>query len=85
MCNANWHDYKIPTALDVPAEQKVHSVDLVDTEYYLRARRVPKHRLTQKLDHPEIWNALQLLHARPVGPWAGEGFAVEGDDTDAAQ
>ena len=32
MCNANWHDYKIPTALDVPAEQKVHSVDLVDTE-----------------------------------------------------
>ncbi len=32
MCNANWHDYKIPTALDVPAEQTVHSVDLVDTE-----------------------------------------------------
>mgnify|MGYP001033718134 FL=1 len=32
MCNVNWHDYKIPTALDVPAEQKVHSVDLVDTE-----------------------------------------------------
>ncbi len=32
MGNANWHDYKIPTALDVPAEQKVHSVDLVDTE-----------------------------------------------------
>ena len=49
---------------------------------YLRARRVPKHRLTQKLDHPEIWNALQLLHARPVRPWSGEGFAVEADDTD---
>lgn len=32
MCNVNWHDYKIPTALDVPAEQKVLSVDLVDTE-----------------------------------------------------
>lgn len=32
MCNANWHDYKVPTALDVPAEQKVLSVDLVDTE-----------------------------------------------------
>jgi xanthine dehydrogenase YagR molybdenum-binding subunit len=32
MCNANWHDYKIPTALDVPVEQKVLSVDLVDTE-----------------------------------------------------
>ena len=49
---------------------------------YLRARRVPKHRLTQKLDHPEIWNALQLLHSRPISPWPGEGFAVEGDDTD---
>ena len=46
---------------------------------YLRARRVPKHRLTQKLDHPEIWSALQLLHS---SPWPGEGFAVEGDDTD---
>jgi len=32
MCNVNWHDYKIPTALDVPAEQKVLSVDLVATE-----------------------------------------------------
>jgi xanthine dehydrogenase YagR molybdenum-binding subunit len=32
MCNANWHDYKIPTALDVPAEQQVLSTDLVDTE-----------------------------------------------------
>lgn len=32
MCNANWHDYKIPTALDVPAEQAVLSADLVDTE-----------------------------------------------------
>ena len=32
MCNANWHDYKIPTALDVPVDQKVLSVDLVDTE-----------------------------------------------------
>lgn len=49
---------------------------------YLRARRVPKHRLTQKLDHPEIWSALQLLHARPISPWSGEGFSVEGEDTD---
>ena len=32
MCNANWHDYKIPTALDVPADQKVVSANLVDTE-----------------------------------------------------
>lgn len=48
---------------------------------YLRARRVPQHRMTQKLDHPEIWNALQLLHARPLTPWPGGGFAVdEADD-----
>nr|WP_233511638.1 site-specific DNA-methyltransferase [Luteimonas weifangensis] len=47
---------------------------------YLRARRVPRHRLTQKLDHPEIWNALQLLHACPLSAWTGEGFAVEGQD-----
>jgi adenine-specific DNA-methyltransferase len=49
---------------------------------YLRARRVPKHRLTQKLDHPEIWSALQLLHARPLTPWSGQGFAV--DETEAS-
>ena len=23
MCNANWHDYKIPTAMDVPAEHRL--------------------------------------------------------------
>lgn len=32
MVNANWHDYKIPTALDVPPKQEVLSADLVDTE-----------------------------------------------------
>ena len=32
MCNANWHDYKIPTALDVPAAQEVLSAGVVDTE-----------------------------------------------------
>jgi adenine-specific DNA-methyltransferase len=48
---------------------------------YLRARRVPKHRMSQKLDHAEIWCALQLLHNRPLSPWPGGGFAVdEGDD-----
>jgi|LNAP01.1.fsa_nt_gb adenine-specific DNA-methyltransferase len=44
---------------------------------YLRARRVPTHRMTQKLDHAEIWNALQLLHARPLTPWPGSGFAAD--------
>ncbi len=27
MCNVNWHDYKVPTALDVPAEHTVVAVD----------------------------------------------------------
>lgn len=49
---------------------------------YLRARRVPKHRMAMKLDHAEIWSALQLLHGRPLSPWPGGGFATDdaGDD-----
>lgn len=49
---------------------------------YLRARRVPTHRMTQKLDHAEIWTALQLLHGHPLTPWPGGGFAAStgGDD-----
>lgn len=42
---------------------------------YLRARRVAPHRLALKLDHPEIWNALQLIHELPLSPWPGGGFA----------
>jgi xanthine dehydrogenase YagR molybdenum-binding subunit len=30
MVNRNWHDYKIPTALDVPADQGVWSAELLD-------------------------------------------------------
>ena len=32
MVNANFHDYKIPTAKDVPADLAVHPIDLHDTE-----------------------------------------------------
>jgi xanthine dehydrogenase YagR molybdenum-binding subunit len=32
MVNANFHDYKIPTALDVPADMSSVVVDLNDTE-----------------------------------------------------
>lgn len=45
---------------------------------YLRTRRVPMHRLNLKLEHAEIWTALQLLHARPLWPWPAEGFAADG-------
>jgi adenine-specific DNA-methyltransferase len=30
-----------------------------------------------KLDHAEIWNALQLLHERPVSPWSGYGLSTD--------
>jgi xanthine dehydrogenase YagR molybdenum-binding subunit len=33
MANANWHDYKIPTAKDVPADFTCVPVDLHDTEW----------------------------------------------------
>jgi xanthine dehydrogenase YagR molybdenum-binding subunit len=33
MANANWHDYKIPTAKDVPADLACLPVDLHDTEW----------------------------------------------------
>jgi len=42
---------------------------------YLRTRRIPKHRLSLKLEHAEIWNALQMIHDQPVSPWVGGGFA----------
>jgi xanthine dehydrogenase YagR molybdenum-binding subunit len=32
MVNANWHDYKVPTALDVPAEPRCLPIDPHDTE-----------------------------------------------------
>jgi xanthine dehydrogenase YagR molybdenum-binding subunit len=32
MLNRNWHDYKIPTALDVPAEMVSVPLDLPDPE-----------------------------------------------------
>ncbi|MEN9311650.1 MAG: hypothetical protein RLY77_1775 [Pseudomonadota bacterium] len=42
---------------------------------YLRARRIARHRLALKLEHPDIWNTLQLIHALPVSAWPGSGFA----------
>jgi CO/xanthine dehydrogenase Mo-binding subunit len=32
LCNRNWHDYKLPTALDVPPEIISHPIDLPDDE-----------------------------------------------------
>ncbi|CEJ44248.1 Methyltransferase (fragment) [Xanthomonas citri pv. bilvae] len=46
---------------------------------YLRTRRIPKHRLALKLEHAEVWHALQLLHRQPLSPWPGGGFGSDGD------
>ena len=32
LCNANWHDYKLPTALDVPAEVLSEPVEFADEQ-----------------------------------------------------
>ena len=32
LCNKNWHDYKLPTALDVPLDIESAPVELVDDE-----------------------------------------------------
>ena len=45
---------------------------------YLRARRIPPHRLSVKLEHAEVWHALQLLHDHPLSPWPNAGFAATG-------
>ncbi|WGZ32888.1 site-specific DNA-methyltransferase [Xylella fastidiosa subsp. pauca] len=49
---------------------------------YLRARRIPRHRLTMKLDHAEVLHALQLLHGKPLTPWPACGFTVDGESGD---
>jgi adenine-specific DNA-methyltransferase len=46
---------------------------------YLRARRIPRHRLSLKIGHAEVWHALQRLHDVPLAPWRGHGFAAAGD------
>ncbi|MBW8073961.1 MULTISPECIES: site-specific DNA-methyltransferase [Metallibacterium] len=45
---------------------------------YLRTRRIAKHRLGLKIDHAEVWNALQLLHGHALSPWPRGGFASDG-------
>ena len=32
LCNRNWHDYKLPTALDVPADMACVPIDVPDDE-----------------------------------------------------
>lgn len=48
---------------------------------YLTTRLLPRHRLDQRLEHDQIWNALQLLHCHPLVPWGGKmlGWSTQGD------
>lgn len=50
---------------------------------YLRARRVPAHRLARRLGHAEIWNALQLLHDFALRPEAGAALKLREDGAPA--
>ncbi|MGE3106335.1 MAG: DNA methyltransferase [Lysobacterales bacterium] len=50
---------------------------------YLRARRLPRHRLARRLGHAEIWNALQLLHDYPLQPAHGSALKLR-DERDSA-
>src|SRR5690606_15994338 len=47
---------------------------------YLRARRVPAHRLARRLGHAEIWNALQLLHGFGLVPEGGARLKTREDE-----
>lgn len=38
---------------------------------YLKTRLLPRHRLDVKLEHDQVWHALQMLHDHPVSPWTG--------------
>ena len=44
---------------------------------YLRARRIPPHRLSLKIEHAQIWSALLLLHERALTQWSNNGFAAD--------
>jgi len=50
---------------------------------YLRARRIAPHRLATRIDHPEVWHALCLMHDLPLTLWSGKGLAVAVGDMSA--
>jgi CO/xanthine dehydrogenase Mo-binding subunit len=69
MCNANFHDYKIPTALDVAADHQVVAIDPKDTECNnagCKGLGEPAHVPTAAAIANAIYNAIGV---RPVnGP-----------------
>lgn len=45
---------------------------------YLRARRIAAHRLPTRIEHAEVWRALQLIHDRALSHWNEQGFQHDG-------
>jgi adenine-specific DNA-methyltransferase len=45
---------------------------------YLRTRRIAPYRLATRIDHDEVWRALQLIADRPLTPWQKHGFQADG-------
>jgi adenine-specific DNA-methyltransferase len=37
---------------------------------YLRARRIPAEKVFNRIQHDQVWMAIQLIHARSVSPYA---------------
>lgn len=45
---------------------------------YLRARRIAAHRLPTRIQHAEVWHALQLINGRALSHWNKQGFQNDG-------
>jgi CO/xanthine dehydrogenase Mo-binding subunit len=66
MCNLNFHDYKVPTAMDIPVDTKVIAVDLKDNECNIvgcKGLGEPAHVPTAAAIANAIYNAIGV---RPV-------------------
>jgi xanthine dehydrogenase YagR molybdenum-binding subunit len=66
MCNLNYHDYKIPTALDIPVNTTIIAVDPKDTECNIvgcKGSGEPAHIPTASAIANAIYNAIGV---RPV-------------------
>ena len=72
MCNANLHDYKVPTAMDVPVDHRVVAIDPKDTECNLvgcKGLGEPAHVPTASAIANAIYNAIGVRPTHgPIEP-----------------
>ncbi|HEX7369836.1 MAG TPA: site-specific DNA-methyltransferase, partial [Rhodanobacteraceae bacterium] len=45
---------------------------------YLRTRRIAPYRLATRIQHDQVWHALQLISDRALTPWQAQGFQHDG-------